>query len=144
MKIKLKAVLPIIISIFLVAINTVVLASNLSVNVEFDGKKIEMTSETPEMEWKINNFTPGQSEEILLIINSIGSKEATVEFGIETIDENDAKENLIMKIVNNKTNEIAFEGKYLEFKNVSVKIPAKETNSFKIIVTFSKETEDEN
>ena len=137
---KLKKIILIYTCLFIMLISsTNAYAANLNVNVDFDGTKIEMTSETPEMEWKINNLLPGQSDEVTLIINSIGNKEVKVEFIPEIISESEIAEFLNIKILNNKANEILYEGNYSELKTISAKIPKKETNSFKVMVSLPEE-----
>ena len=149
MKINTKTKLKLIIIMFSITMfittifSTTVLAANLNVNVEFDGKKIEMTSETPEMEWNINNVLPGQSMETLLIINSTGSKEVKVELGAEITDNPKLTEELIIKILNNKTSETLYEGKISELENVTLKIPSKETSQLKVMISIPEEASNE-
>ena len=141
MKAKISKIITVFFLLF--SINTTVLAANLNLNVDFDGKKIEMTSSTPEMEWAINNMLPGQKEETSLIINSIGSKEVKVELNAKIIEGEDVADVLNLKIINNKTNEVLYEGKYSNIPDINVKIPAKETNTFKIIVELPQEVGNE-
>jgi hypothetical protein len=117
-----------------------VLAANLSVNIDFDGKKIEMTSETPEMEWNIEKLFPGETAETNIVLNSIGSKEVKTEFQLETTNK-EIEEYLTVKVMNNKTGEMAYDGKYTEFKNVTAKISSKETNVFKVTIGLPTEIE---
>lgn len=111
-----------------------VFAANYSVNVDFDGKNIEMFSENPKMEWNVRNLYIGEPTETTIILNSTGNKEVEVELKPEIIESKEIAELLNLKIINNKTNEIAYEGKYTDFQSVKTKIPAKETISFKVII----------
>lgn len=132
---KLIKVIIFLIVFFLFFISNVYAAS-LSLNVDYDGKKIEMTSETPNMEINIENLKSGESRENTIALNSIGSKEVIVEFAGINIDKTEYSEILNIKIINNKSNEIIYDGAISAFQNKEIKIPSKETNSINIITTF--------
>lgn len=111
-----------------------VFAANYSVNVDFDGKNIEMFSENPKMEWNVRNLYVGEPTETTVVLNSTGNKEVEVELKPELVEGQEIGEILKLKIINNKTNEIAYEGQYADFQSIKTKIPAKETISFKVII----------
>lgn len=113
-----------------------VYAESLSLNIDYDGKKIEMTSETPNMEINIENLKSGESRENTIVLNSIGNKEVIAEFDGLVIDKAEYSEILNIKIINNKSSEIIYEGNITSFQKKEIKIPSKETNSINIITTF--------
>ena len=118
-----------------------VLAANLGVNIEFDGKKIEMLSETPEMEWNIDKLFQGEASEATLVINSVGSKEVKADIQLEIENNKELEEHITLKITNSKTGEMVYDGKYSEFKQTSTKIPSKQTNIFKVVIGLPTEIE---
>ena len=59
--IKISLTLLALILLTIISSHNKVLAAAFGVNIEFDEKKIEMYSETPEMEWNINNIYPSES-----------------------------------------------------------------------------------
>ena len=148
MKINKKIIISII-TIMMFLLNTYTFAANLNLNVDFDGKTIEMTSETPEMKWQIKNIAPGKNYSTTIIINSIGSKEVKVEYTAEIIDGREYEEYITIKIENSKSNEklrgfktIEGLGKYKDFQNIVEKISSKETKAYTVTVTLPEEIND--
>lgn len=132
----------IIITLVLLLISiTKVCAANPSLNVEFDGKEIEMTSDNPNMEWNIENIKSGESRENTIVINSIGSKEVKVELSTEILEKAELAEILNIRINNNKTNEILYDGNFANFQKAEIKIPSKETNLINVVVSLPEATE---
>ena len=131
----------IVASVFLVMFlqEKYVFATNFGVNVEFDGKKIEMESETPEMEWNIEKLFPGETAETMLVVNSTGTKEVKVDIKLEILENKPLEESITLKIINSKSNEMLYDGKYKDFQVVNTKIPAKQTNTLKIIIGMPTE-----
>ncbi len=136
-----KIIVSILALILIQMLNIKVYAANLNLNIDFNGKEIEMASETPEMKWELKNIAPGKSNSTTIIINSIGNKEVKAEFATEITDGKEYEEYLNMKITNSKNNETIYEGKYKEFTKVAEKISAKETKSYNVIVTLPEGTE---
>lgn len=120
-------------------ITTNVYAINLNLNVDFDGKTLEMSSETPEMKWEINNLQPDQTCETILTINSIGNKDVIVDFNIELEDKKELAEYLNIKIENKKTGENLYDGSVIELTKISEKIQAKQTNTYTIKIKAKEE-----
>ena len=118
-----------------------VLAANLNLNIDFDGKTIEMLSETPEMKWQTKNMVPGKNYSTTIIINSIGSREVKAEFATEITEGKEYEEYINMKIINSKSNETIYDGKYKDFQNVVEKISAKETKTYTVTISLPEETE---
>ena len=120
-------------------------AANLSVNVNFDGKQIEMTSETPNMSWSIDNLLPGETEETILTINNIGTRQANIKF-IANIEEGEELSDILnIKIIKlagevQKQDEEFFIGKYSKLMNIELDLQEGKTQAFKIITSLPKET----
>lgn len=123
-------------------------AANLSVNVNFDGKQIEMTSETPNMSWSIDNLLPGETEETILTINNIGTRQANIKF-IANIEEGEELSDILnIKIIKlagevQKQDEEFFIGKYSKLMNIELDLQEGKTQAFKIITSLPKETGNE-
>lgn len=123
-------------------------AANLSVNVNFDGKQIEMTSETPDMSWSIDNLLPGETEETILTINNIGTRQANIKF-IANIEEGEELSDILnIKIIKlagevQKQDEEFFIGKYSKLMNIELDLQEGKTQAFKIITSLPKETGNE-
>lgn len=123
-------------------------AANLSVNVNFDGKQIEMTSETPDMTWNVENLLPGETDETLLTIYNIGTRQSNVKF-IATIENGeDLADILNIKIIklageSQKEDEEFFNGKYSELMNMGLYLDAGKSQSYKIITSLPIETGNE-
>lgn len=127
-----------VVTIFLLLILTIILnsqvfAANLELNVKFDGKKIEMTSETPDMTWTVENLLPGESEEIPLTIKNIGKKSVDVDF--KAVVENGDKlvDILEIKVINKSDNSEIYSGKYCDLEKLNIKIDSGKSQEFKII-----------
>lgn len=123
-------------------------AANLSVNVDFDGKEIEMTSETPDMTWSIENLLPGETDETLLTIYNIGTRQANVKFLASIENGGDLAEVLNIKIIKlagevQKEDEEFFDGKYSELMNMGLDLAAGKAQSYKIITSLPIETGNE-
>ena len=123
-------------------------AANLNVDVNFDGEKIKMTSQTPDMTWNINNLLPGEKDETILTVNNTGKKPVDVKFIANLVEGTELAKVLdiqIIKLVSdtNKKEDEFFNGKYSELMNISVQLESEKTQSFKIITSLPKETGNE-
>lgn len=123
-------------------------AANLNVDVNFDGEKIKMTSQTPDMTWNINNLLPGEKDETILTVNNTGKKPVDVKFTANLVEGTELAKVLdiqIIKLVSdtNKKEDEFFNGKYSELMNISVQLESEKKQSFKIITSLPKETGNE-
>lgn len=143
-----KITISIIMFIVLMCFINTVSAANLSLNINFNGKEIKMTSDTPDMSWSVDNLLPGNSDETLLTIKNTGTRDvdvtfiAKVESGEELADILNIK---IIKLANNdqKTDKELFDGKYSELTNLELSLEKGKTQKYKIITSLSKETGNE-
>jgi len=151
MKLKSKKIVSIVVLLFVLSLMcsySMVYAANLNVNVNFDGKQIEMTSETPDMTWTINNLLPGEEDSSILTISNIGTRKASVEF-IATIEEGkdlaDVLDIQIIKLANDsqKEDKEVFSGKYSELQALNVDLDSDKMQNFKIITSLPIETGNE-
>lgn len=128
-----------------------VYADTINVNVNFDGQKIEMTSETPEMTLNIANLLPGEENETVLKISNIGKKTTDVEYTATLDNETDSKLADILNIriikLDNELNEKEeiFYGKYIDLSGLFVKMSLDKNNFqyYKIITSLPEETGNE-
>lgn len=123
-------------------------AANLNVDVNFDGEKIKMTSQTPDMTWNINNLLPGEKDETILTVNNTGKKQVDVKFIANLVEGKELADVLDIKIIKlasevNKKEDEFFNGKYSELENISIQLESEKTQSFKIITSLPKETGNE-
>ena len=72
-----------------------VYCANYNIDVNFDGKKIEMVSETPDMVWDINNILPGEKHETVVKFSNVGKKDTTFNGKYNEIDK--LREELVSK-----------------------------------------------
>ena len=119
-------------------------AANLKVDVNFNGEKIKMTSDTPDMTWNINNLLPGESDKTELIISNTGSKKVDVKFNATIENGHDLAEVLNFKVFKvasnaNEEDEKVFEGKYSNFKNLEVSLESGKTQSYRIETSLPME-----
>lgn len=151
MKLKSKKIVSIVVLLFILSLicsYSMVFAANLNVNVNFDGKQIEMTSETPDMTWTINNLLPGEEDSSILTISNIGTRKASVEF-TATIEEGkdlaDVLDIQIIKLANDsqKEDKEVFSGKYSELQTLNVELDSDKIQNFKIITSLPIETGNE-
>lgn len=139
------AVIVLILILGLIITSNSVFAANLSVNVNFDGKTIEMTSETPDMTWTVNNLLPGETEETVLTIANTGTRKVDVSF-IATIESGEELANVlnikVIKLANGDTqkeDEVFFNGKYSELMNISVSLEKGKSQVYKIVTSLPEE-----
>ena len=123
-------------------------AANLSVNINFNGKKIEMTSETPEMTWEINNLLPGGSDETMLTFNNIGEKFVDISFIPEIENGKDVSDILDVKIIKlanetYKKDEEFYSGKYSNLVNMGLALENGKSQAYKIITSLPIEAGNE-
>ena len=84
-----------------------------------------MTSETPNMSWSIDNLLPGETEETILTINNIGTRQANIKF-IANIEEGEELSDILnIKIIKlagevQKQDEEFFIGKYSKLINIDL------------------------
>lgn len=139
------AIIVLILILGLIITSNSVFAANLSVNVNFDGKTIEMTSETPDMTWTVNNLLPGETEETVLTIANTGTRKVDVSF-IATIESGEELANVlnikVIKLANGDTqkeDEVFFNGKYSELMNISVSLEKEKSQVYKIVTSLPEE-----
>lgn len=137
MKVTLRKI-SIILTILFVGILTCshVLAADMTVKVNCDGKTIKMTSETPDLTWKIENILPGESDESTLTIQNIGKKKVDVDVTVKIESGEELAKILNLQItkkqVSTNTEETVFNGKYSELKTLTLNLDISE----KAIYTF--------
>lgn len=124
-------------------------AEELTVFVDFDGKNIEMSSETPDMTFNVKNILPGESKETKLNFISKGKNEVDVEFLASIQNGKELADILSIKIIklangdNQLQDEEFFNGKYGELMNMGFHLNPGKTQSYKIITYLPKETGNE-
>ena len=120
-------------------------AAELSVNVSFDGEDIEMTSDTPEMMWTIENLLPGEKDETTLAINNIGKKQVDVVYTVDIENGKDLVDILNIKIVkiSKEKEEQIFNGKYEDLKKFELKLNSDEKQVYKFYTSMPIEAGNE-
>ena len=146
MVMKISKKILIIISIILVGIliNSKVLAVNYTLNVNFDGKNIEMISPTPDMIWEVKKMQPGEEQYNIITASNKGTRNVIVEFDSAIVDEEDIARILDLKIVklvndNPSLDELVFSGKCADMGKVSFGLDVGKNQSYKISVCLPSE-----
>ncbi len=140
-----------IISIVLISLafgNTKVFAANFNLNVSCDGKKIEMISKTPDMTWNINNMLPGQKDETKINISNVGQKSVKVQLKATIVNGEEVANVLDIKIIKMKNDseqldEVEYEGKYADLKEIVIDLDSGKQQEFKVITSLPVETGNE-
>lgn len=140
---KLKVISIIMFIVILFSLNSTVLAANFGLDVNFNGEKIEMTSETPDMTWYIKNLLPGETSETILNINNIGKKSVKVEFIASVEEGKELSDILEIKIINLSNNEEVFSGNYKEMEKLNIQLDSKKSQSYKLITYLPVEAGNE-
>lgn len=127
--------------------NTSVFAANFNVEVNCTGRTIKMTSQTPDLTWKIQNILPGQKDETTLTIQNVGVKKVDVSLKAEIESGEDVTKVLDLKIIklftsDNQNNEV-YSGKYSDLKDVNVSLQPNEKAVYKLVTTLPIETGNE-
>ena len=137
MKKTFKIILIFVILLLTLGMNQV-WANYFEIEVNYNGKKLEMTSEDPDMIYNIKNFSPGDSEISYLIIKNTGSKPVEMYIkNIEMLQDANLLNTLNIKITNQE--EIIFDGSYSKINQIDLKtINAGQVNTYKIETIFSK------
>lgn len=130
-----------ILLISLVFFNTKVYAAKFNLDVNCDGKKIEMTSKTPDMTWSINNMLPGQKEETTINISNVGPKSVKVEFKATTDSGEDVSNILNIQVIkigngSKQTEQIEYDGKYSEMNKIVLNLDSRKSQEYKIITAL--------
>ena len=148
MKKCLKTFLCLVFFAIIICLSNKIYAANLSVNVNCDGKKIEMTSETPEMTWTIENLLPGGSDETILTFHNTGKKFVNISFIPKIENGKDVADILDVKIIKLtsdtvKKEEEFYNGKYSGLVNMGLGLESGKSQSYKIITSLPIETGNE-
>lgn len=128
-----------IITLFLLILGTnSVWANYFEIDVNYNGKKLEMTSENPDMLYNIENFSPGDQETTYFIIKNTGKESVQMYItGVEMAEGEDILDVLNMKIY--KEENVIFQGKYSEIKGLELEtIEPNKIDTYKIETIFSK------
>ena len=112
------------------------LAVNFELNVKFDGKNISMESETPDMNWDLDNLLPGQSDVSSINIKNSGKKEVDLETSIN-IEEDTGLLEKIELTVTNKAGDTVFTGKYKDLKKITKRLKVGETEKYTVSTKLS-------
>ena len=144
MKISIKKFLiALIIISAAITFNTQVLAANFDVHINFNGKTIKMTSETPDLTWTINNLMPSEKDESSIVVKNIGSKNVDLQLTAKIEKGEDLSKILDVKIINEEDSEVLYSGKYSELTNINVKLESGKSNTYKITTSLPGETGNE-
>lgn len=148
MKITLKKLCIALTILFIsILVNSAVYAANLNVHVNCNGKTIKMTSETPDMTWKIDNLLPGHTDESTLTIENVGTKKVDVDMNVKIESGKDLTDILDLKIIkvqsNTSAEEELYSGKYSDLKSVGVNLESNQTETYKFVVALPTETGNE-
>lgn len=132
----------------IICLSNTIYAANLNVNVNCDGKKIEMTSETPEMTWIIENLLPGGSDETILTFHNTGKKFVDISFIPKIENGKDVADILNVKVIRLtsetvKKEEELYNGKYSGLGNMGLSLESGKSQSYKIITSLPMETGNE-
>lgn len=148
MKVTLRKIY-IILTILFVSIlaSSHVFAADMNVKVNCDGKTIKMTSETPDMTWKVENILPGESDESTVTLQNIGKKKVDVDLNAK-IESGEELANIInLQIIKNQSStnkeETIFTGKYSELKTLKMNLDVSEKVTYKFIASLPMETGNE-
>ena len=125
--------------------NSKVFAANYNLDVNCDGKKIEMISKTPDMTWNVDNMLPGQKDKIVINISNVGPKSVKVEFKATVVEGSDVADILNVKIVKigNDSEQVEYDGKYSHMREVVLNLDAGKNQEYKIISSLPEETGNE-
>ena len=149
MNTKMKVIIIAVVSVIILNIISVTSnAASMKVDVNFDGKKIKMTSETPDMTWNINNLLPGETDITYLTINNTGKKQTEIKFTATLEEGKELAEILDIEIIklansNNVKDETVFVGKYKDISKLSFSVDNKTTQDIKIVTTMPIEAGNE-
>ena len=145
---KIKVVIIAAIIIMLSTLANISNAANLKVDVNFDGKKIEMTSETPQMSWNINNLLPGETDVTYLTIENTGKKETKIKLAASLEEGKELAEILDLEIIkiansNNEKDVKLFSGKYKDLSKLDISLNNKNEQTIKIVTKLPIEAGNE-
>lgn len=129
---KSKIIISVLLILTILATTCVeVFAVTLQLDVKFDGRNIVMESETPDMNWNLENFLPGDSDTSSITITNKGDRTATVETSIN-IEEDTGLVEAINLEVTNKDGEVVYTGRYTELKNISEELKAGDNQTYTV------------
>ena len=148
MKKCLKTFLCLVFFAIIICLSNKIYATNLSVNVNCDGKKIEMTSETPEMTWTIEDLLPGGSDETILTFHNTVKNFVNISFIPKIENGKDVADILDVKIIKLtsetvKKEEEFYNGKYSGVVNMGLGLESGKSQAYKIIMSLPIETGNE-
>ncbi len=134
--------------LFLLFFSSNVFAANYTLEVNFDGKNIEMASLTPNMTWNINKLQPEEEQYATISVSNKGTKSVDVEFSGSIIDEENLGNILDVKILNlvsdnPSLDEVIYSGKFSEMQKINFNLDVGKNQSYKILVTLPSENADE-
>jgi hypothetical protein len=121
MKFTLKRVF-IVLTILFVGIlaSSQVFADDFRVKINCDGKTIKMTSETPDMTWRVNDILPGETDQSTVVLQNIGKKKVDVNLSVKIESGEDLVKILDLKIIQKHSSDnqekTVFEGKYSDLQ----------------------------
>ena len=137
MKSKLSKIF-IIFLFFILLFSNNVRAEYFTFDVNCDGKKIEMTSENPDIFFNIENFMPGDNNISYLVINNTGTYKVEVLMNSVEMSSGDNILGLLNLKMFDSEKEI-YRGIYSQVNAVKIaELEPGETKSFKIETEFSK------
>lgn len=106
-------------------------AKDITMNVNFNGRTIVMSSEDPNTTWTIDNFLPGDSDESNVSITNTGENPVEVDTDI-SIEEDSGLVAGINLEVTNSANEVVFTGSYTDFETIEKEMQPGESETYKI------------
>jgi hypothetical protein len=148
MKFTLKKVF-IVLTILFVGIlaSSQVFADDFRVKINCDGKTIKMTSETPDMTWRVNDILPGETDQSTVILQNIGKKKVDVNLSVKIESGEDLVKILDLKIIQKHSSDnqekTVFEGKYSDLQSLNVSIDPQQKLTYTFIATLPLDTGNE-
>lgn len=140
---NLKKVIAISFIVFIIIfINNKVVAEELDLNIKYDGKKMEMISETPKMEWNIETLRLGTVDETILNISNIGTNSINLSFMPVLVDsDTDLNVQIIkLKSKNQMEEEEFFNSKYSQLVYTGLFLDTGESQSYKIVTSIPEDS----
>ncbi len=139
---NLKKVIAILFIVFIIIfIDNKVVAEELNLDIKYNGEKIEMISETPNMEWNIEELSLGSVDETILNISNIGTNGINLNFMPVLVDDNtDLNVQIIKLKSDNQIEEEFLNSKYSQQVYTGLFLEAGESQSYKIITSIPEDS----
>lgn len=146
MKLTLKKVFIVLTILFIsILTSSQVFAEDMTVKVNCDGKTIKMTSETPDLTWRVEDILPGETDESTVTIQNIGKKKVDIDLNAKVESGEELTKILDLQIIKTQSSkeETVYTGKYSDLKTINVSLEPHEKMAYKFIATLPIETGNE-